>query len=268
MTDVQPSPASDVKSGGSQYENRGSDPENYHANLGSCKVDKHGLPLVPQPSVFKDDPLNWPRWLKWTILVQVSFMAFLGPFNAGVANPSLVLLGEAFHKSTTAISYTTTIAILMGGVASFIWAPLTNVYGRRPVTILSQIIAILGNIGSAQSTSYSALLGTRALNGIGMSGMMSVGTVCLNDMFFLHERGEKTGVYTILVTNGGHIAFLGGGYIAQAAGWAWDFWLPAIITAASLSFAVFLFLKRSSPETQASWRDGLINGPTGRCCST
>jgi hypothetical protein len=36
----------------------------------------------------------------------------------------------------------------------------------------------------------------------------------------------------------------GGGYIAQAAGWPWDFWLPAVITAASLSCAIFLF-----PET-------------------
>lgn len=44
-------------------------------------------------------------------------MAFLGPFNSGVANPSLVLLGETFHQTTTQISYTTTIAIIMGGVA-------------------------------------------------------------------------------------------------------------------------------------------------------
>lgn len=38
---------------------------------------------------------------------------------------------------------------------------------------------------------------------------MSVGTAVVNDMFFLHERGEKTGVYTIFVTNGAHFAVLG-----------------------------------------------------------
>lgn len=97
---------------------------------------------------------------------------------------------------------------------SFVWTPLTNVYGRRPVTIVSQVFAILGNVGSANSKTYSALLGTRALNGIGMAGMMSVGTACLNDMFFLHERGEKTGIYTIFVTNGGHIAFLGQSWLS------------------------------------------------------
>jgi len=60
---------------------------------------------------------NWPRWLKWAVLVQVGFMAFLGPFNAGVVNPSLVLLGEAFHKPTTTITYSTTTAIIMGGIS-------------------------------------------------------------------------------------------------------------------------------------------------------
>lgn len=94
---------------------------------------------------------------------------------------------------------------------------------------------------------------------------MSVGTACVSDMFFLHERGEKTGIYTIFVTNGAHIAaickifpaptsqnsneteqfpFLGGGFLSQYASWRWDFWLPSIITACSLLVAVFGF-----PET-------------------
>lgn len=86
---------------------------------------------------------------------------------------------------------------------------MTNVYGRRPITLLSLLIAVLGNIGSAKSTTFPALLGTRALNGIGFAGMMSVGTACVSDMFFLHERGEKTGIYTIFVTNGAHFAAIG-----------------------------------------------------------
>lgn len=135
-------------------------------------------------------------------------MAFLGPFNAAVPNPSLVLLGKAFHRDTEIIAYSTTTAIIVGGVSPFIFTPLTNVYGRRPITLLAQIFAIFGQIGAAKSTTFSALLGARAVNGIGMGGMMSVGTTCLNDMFFMHERGEKSGVYTIFVTNGAHLAVI------------------------------------------------------------
>lgn len=154
-------------------------------------------------------PQNWPQWLKWLVLIQVSLMAFLGPFNCAVANPSLVLLDKAFHEPVQKVTYSTTIAIVMGGVSGFIFTPLSNVYGRRPVTIVALLLAVLGNIGSARSHTYGQRIGTRALNGFGFGGMMAVGTTCLNDMFFLHERGEKTGVYTVFVTNGAHIAVLG-----------------------------------------------------------
>jgi MFS family permease len=70
-------------------------------------------------------------------------------------------------------------------------------------------MTILGGVGSALSPNFSTLVGTRAINGFGFSGMMSVGTAVVSDLFFLHERGEKTGIYTVFVTNGAHFAVIG-----------------------------------------------------------
>ncbi|PVH78809.1 MFS general substrate transporter [Cadophora sp. DSE1049] len=230
------------------------DPEKTHAeemrhdsastSAESLRLDSNGLPLVPQPSRFKDDPLNWPSWLKWAVLIQVGFMAFLGPYNAALINPSLVLLSEAMNVTTQKAAYSTTTGIIIGGISPFIWTPLTNYVGRRPITLLAILLTILGGIGSGASSNFSALLGTRALCGFGFGGMMSVGTACVNDMFFLHERGEKTGVYSIFVTNGAHVAALIGGFLGQKAGWQWDYYLGAIST--SVCFLVALFLM---PET-------------------
>ncbi|KAH7363799.1 major facilitator superfamily domain-containing protein [Rhexocercosporidium sp. MPI-PUGE-AT-0058] len=210
----------------------------------SLRLDSNGLPLVPQPSRFKDDPLNWPSWLKWAVLIQVGFMAFLGPYNAALINPSLVLLSDSMHVSRQKAAYSTTTGIIIGGVSPFIWTPLTNFYGRRPITLLAVLLTILGGVGSGASPNFSALLGTRALCGFGFGGMMSVGTACVNDMFFLHERGEKTGVYSIFVTNGAHVAALIGGFLGQKAGWEWDYYLGAISTSVCFIVALVLF-----PET-------------------
>lgn len=126
----------------------------------------------------------------------------------------------------------------------FIWNPLTNVYGRRPIALLTTLMTIAGGVGSACSPNFATLVGTRFLCGAGFGGMMSVGTAIVNDMFFFHERGEKTGIYSIFVTNGAHIAALIGGYIGQAGGWQWDYWTGVILTSFALFLAVFLF-----PET-------------------
>lgn len=135
-------------------------------------------------------------------------MAFLGPYNAALINPSLVLLSKAMGVNSKTAAYSTTTGIIVGGVSPFIWTPLTNFYGRRPITLFAILLTILGGVGSGVSPHFAALVGTRALCGFGFGGMMSVGTASVNDMFFLHERGEKTGVYSIFVTNGAHVAAL------------------------------------------------------------
>lgn len=232
------------------------DPEKYPESNDSSddiKFDAAGLPLVPQPSRFKDDPLNWPSWLKWAVLIQVGFMAFLGPYNAALVNPSLVLLAKSIHVDSKTAAYTTTTGIILGGISPFFFAPLTNYYGRRPVTLIAIFLTIMGGIGSGLSPDFNALIGTRVLCGFGFGGMMSVGTACVNDMFYLHERGAKTGVYSIFVTNGAHIAAIIGGYLGQAEGWRWDYYLGALSTALSFVFALFLF-----PETLFSRDPGFL----------
>ncbi|KAK6614185.1 MFS multidrug transporter [Botrytis cinerea] len=194
------------------------------------KLDQHGLPLVPQPSRFKDDPLNWPTWLKWAVLIQVGYMAFLGPYNAALVNPSLVLLSDALDVSPKVASYSTTTAIIMGGVSPFIYAPLANIYGRRPITLCAIVLTIIGGVTSASSNTLAQLVGTRALCGFGFGGMMS--------------RGEATGVYSLFVTNGAHVAAIIGGFLGSSLGWQWDYWIGAISTSVSLLLAIFLF-----PET-------------------
>ncbi|PQE31051.1 hypothetical protein CJF32_00006063 [Rutstroemia sp. NJR-2017a WRK4] len=208
------------------------------------KLDQHGFPLVPQPSQFKDDPLNWPTWLKWAVLIQVGFMAFLGPYNSALINPSLVLLADALNVDPKTAAYATTTSIILGGLSPFIYTPLTNIYGRRPITLFAIVLTIVGGIASARVSTFPALVGTRAICGIGFGGMMSVGTSCVNDMFFFHQRGEATGIYSVFVTNGAHVAAIIGGYLGQSLGWRWDYWIGAISTSISLLFAIFLF-----PET-------------------
>lgn len=135
-------------------------------------------------------------------------MAFLGIYSVALINPSIVLLSKAMHVDSKTAAYSTTTAIIIGGVSPFILTPISDVYGRRPVTLFALLITTLGSVGSGRSMNFATLVGTRAMTGFGIGGLMSVGTAVVNDMFFLHERGEKTGVYSIFVTNGAHVAAL------------------------------------------------------------
>jgi hypothetical protein len=66
--------------------------------------------------------------MKWAVLIQVGFFAFLGPFNSAVVNPSLVLLAEGLGVDSTTASYTTTCAIIAGGLT-------VSWYSRDPLLL-------------------------------------------------------------------------------------------------------------------------------------
>ncbi|KAI1460428.1 major facilitator superfamily domain-containing protein [Annulohypoxylon moriforme] len=230
------------------------------------QLDIYGLALVPQPSKFRDDPLNWPVGLKWLVLFQVSFLAMLGPFNSSVANPALVPLAALFKVPVGSAPLQTTTTIISVGVAPLFFTPLANIYGRRPIYLISTLVGIVATVGSGAATTWAGLIIGRVFSGIGTGAGMALGAATVNDMFFLHEvstgaciehlktqynrtnvnskRGAKMGIWTVFLTNGAHVGPIIGGYLAQKAGVRWCYYLPAIVN--SVAFVIMFF---ALPET-------------------
>ena len=71
--------------------------------------------------------------------------------------------------TVTVASYSTTIAIVFAGVFPLLYSPLANVYGRRPVYLVSTAIGVAANAASAVCKSWGPLLVARAFVGIGTS---------------------------------------------------------------------------------------------------
>lgn len=175
-------------------------------DVAPLKLDPHGFPLRPQPTedplgnshppactlyeLTPPDPLNWPSWLKLAVLIQVSFLAFLGPFCQAVINSAFVPLSEAMHISITVASYNTTIAIVFAGVFPLIWSPISNVYGRRPIFIFVSALGIVSQCCAAVAPTWGGILTARAFVGIGTSAGMGIGAAVVADLYFMHERGK------------------------------------------------------------------------------
>ena len=139
--------------------------------------------------------------------------------SAAVINPAFVPLGKAFKITTVQASYELTVYIIFSGVAPLLVSPLANVYGRRPVYLLGNLLCAVTNIAAGHSSTWTGILVTRVFNGIGGGCVVSIGGATICDLYFLHERGLYMGIYTFFLTNGPHLASLIGGYIALHLGW-------------------------------------------------
>ncbi|KAJ4466982.1 MFS general substrate transporter [Lentinula aciculospora] len=209
----------------------------------TLKLDKHGVPLSPQPSDDPEDPLNWSGLYRTFILIQVSILSALGTYNTAIINPAYNQLSEQFGVSIVTASYQTTVVIAVNGLGPFLFIPFAHVYGRRPVYLFTTFIGAASALGCAYAQNFSQLVGLRILNGIFPVGA-ALGVATANDLFCLHERGRALGVYTVLSTTGAHFAPIPGGLIGQFLGWQWIFKFAAITNSFCLLFT-FFFL----PET-------------------
>ncbi|KAK0337238.1 hypothetical protein LTR91_004258 [Friedmanniomyces endolithicus] len=183
--------------------------------------------LSPRPSDDPKDPLNWPLSLKIACLLQVGLLAGLGGVNTAIINPAYTPMAKDLHISVVHASYQTTVVIAINGLAPFLFIPLANVYGRRPLYLFCTLLGFGTSLASAYAKTFSQLLAARAFNGF-MPVAFALGAATVVDLFFFHQRGRAMGVYVVLMTNGSHLAPIVGGLVGQYLGWRWCFKMAAI----------------------------------------
>ena len=164
--------------------------------------------------------------LKLFVALQISWLACLGPMASAVINPAFVPLSKAFKITTVQASYELTVFLVFSGVGPLLTAPLSNVYGRRPVYLLGCLLAGITNVIAGHCNTWSGILITRVFNGMASGSTVAIGAATICDLYFMHERGLYMGIYTFFLTNGPHVAPLIGGYIAQNLTWRSCFTIP------------------------------------------
>ncbi|GJJ13040.1 hypothetical protein Clacol_007289 [Clathrus columnatus] len=203
-----------------------------------------GRPLVPQPSSDPADPLNWSWSWKHIILLQVA----IGRFGE---------IGKQFHVPVNVVSYQVSGHVIGVGIGNLFWTPLSNSYGRRPCYIAAALITLIANIGGSFTTSYAGLMVSRVFQGFGSGAPNTMAAVTIADIFFLHERGAKTGVWIYCTTAGPYLGPIITGFLIQAKDWQWALYLTTIIKAFLFVFMLFflpetLYARQNSEETQTS----------------
>ena len=64
------------------------------------------------------------------------------------------------------------------------------------------LISMAANIGGGYTQSYGTLMCARIFQSLGISSGYVVGSAVVVDIFWQHERGTKTGIWTFMITIG------------------------------------------------------------------
>jgi MFS family permease len=156
-------------------------------------------------------------------------------------------LSVIFGKTTQQLSYANGACLINQGIWNCVWMPFAVKYGRRPVYLASTFLMILACIwlAIASNQNYTTFIVGRAFLGAWEAPIESIVPSTITDMFFLHNRGELVSLYGLAVLGGNELGPMFSGFIVQALGMNWAFWIVAMFIAANL-VSMFFFM----PETK------------------
>ena len=119
-------------------------------------------------------------------------------------------------------------------------------FGRKPVYVLTLALAVIFVIPCAVAKNIGTLLVCRFIDGIAFSAPMTLVGGTLADLWRSEERGVPMAAFSAAPFAGPAIGPLVGGFLSDAAGWRWLYWIQLI-----LSGVAWIIMTFTVPETFA-----------------
>ncbi|KAJ5666577.1 hypothetical protein N7462_010986, partial [Penicillium macrosclerotiorum] len=190
------------------------------------------------------DPRNWSPWKKNVQILMVAFHSMMGTFMAAGIIPAYDEFAKQYGVTVPDASYLTSFQILLLGLSPFIWNPITAVYGRYNISLLSVLGSMVCNIGGARCTTYGGQMATRVLTAFLISPPIGNGSGVVTELCEPEKRAQKLGWWTLMTTIGTPAGPFLMGFVTKHIGVQWIFWIFAI-----LNFLQFIFYLALGDET-------------------
>ncbi|KXX72914.1 Fluconazole resistance protein 1 [Madurella mycetomatis] len=195
-----------------------------------------------------DDPemaVNWPATRKWLNVFILATMTFISALGSSIAAPGVNQAIVDFGSTSDVLSSLIVSGYNVGlAIGPLIVAPMSEMYGRLVPYHVTNALFTLFTAGCALSPNLPALIVLRILAGMEASAVLTIGGATVADLFVQEERGLAMAIWTFGPLMGPAVGPVAGGYLTQAKGWRWVFWVVAI--AGSVVTALFLLIVRET----------------------
>jgi EmrB/QacA subfamily drug resistance transporter len=224
------------------------DIENNSTSSASTKHDD--VPSQERPQLERKDstPLEERSKGKIALIMTALGMAvFLAALDVTIITTALPTISEYFHS---AAGYTWIgSAYLLGNASSVpLWGKISDIFGRKPILIVANLLFLIGSLIAALSNSIGMLIAARAIQGVGGGGLVTLVNICISDLFSLRRRGAYFGIIGGVWALASAIGPVIGGVFTEKVSWRWCFYINLPLDGAALVI-IFFFLDLKTPRT-------------------
>ncbi|KAL8289604.1 hypothetical protein RB597_001300 [Gaeumannomyces tritici] len=191
-----------------------------------------------------DNPRSWPILYRGWVIFCVSFSTWVVVLYSTSYTAAIPLLMAEFSVQSTTVATLGVTSYLMGlAVGSIVMAPLSELYGRRPLYICCMSVFALLVIPTGVATSLWGIIVVRFVGALFGAVMISLATGTIVDISNEEHRALCMSLWSIAPFNGPITGPLIGGFVSQFLGWRWNNWLALIL--AGLTVVLMVTVKET-----------------------
>ncbi|EKG11440.1 Major facilitator superfamily [Macrophomina phaseolina MS6] len=164
-------------------------------NLNALSSQYEGTGTANDPFVVQwihgemQNPLLWKDWYKWFIALSMASTTLCVSFCSSAYSGGISGIKEDLGASHELATLGLSLFVLGFGLGPLIWAPLSEMYGRRIVFFVTFGALTCFNVGTAVAPNIETIVVLRLLGGtFGSSPFTNAGGV-IADIFNTRERG-------------------------------------------------------------------------------
>src|SRR3954447_4349298 len=178
--------------------------------------------------------------------VMLALLTALGPLSTDMYLPSLPAIARDLG-ATTAETQLTLSAFLLGfAVGQFVYGPISDKVGRRPVLLAGLALFLLASVACTVAASVEMLTAARFVQALGASGPIVLARAMVRDLYEGPRAGKELSRMGAIMGLVPAVAPILGGVLQGLFGWRANF-AATVLCGLALGAAALLFVPETIP---------------------
>ncbi|ROT43295.1 major facilitator superfamily transporter [Sodiomyces alkalinus F11] len=197
-----------------------------------------------------DDPMhaqNWPLRKKMMTAVILGFTTLTSAFASSIFSAATGPVSQEYSVSSEVGLLGVSLYVLGFAFGPTLWAPLSELKGRRPPLVIAMFGFSVFSIGAATGKDIQTILLCRFFAGFFGACPLAVVAAVFSDLFDNRTRGVAITIFSMAVFSGPLLSpFIGGFMVESHLGWRWTQYLVTIMGFVAFLLDLF-FLEETYP---------------------
>jgi multidrug resistance protein len=172
-----------------------------------------------------ENPQNWSTSRRWAVTLSAVLLVLNATFASSSPSGCFPSISEHFHVSELVAGLTITLFLLGYCAGPLIFAPLSELYGRRWIFYITFTLYLIFNFLCAWAPNFASLLVGRFLTGTFVSAPLSNAPGVLADLWAPLERGNAMAGFAAMVWVGPALGPVIAGFLELKKDWQWSFFV-------------------------------------------